>query len=82
MNATFASLPEGFFTSIDATNKWFLTRMGVIMFGKVLLQCKMLTTFITNVFLVNFMDFHMAFKAVLGLKMLFASNYVAFKSFA
>ena len=82
MNATLASLPEGFFASIDPTNKGFLTRMGVIMFGEVLLQCKMLITFITDVFLVNFMDFHMSFKAVLCFEMLFAPNYVAFKSFA
>lgn len=81
MKAALASLPKGLSTVINATNEWFGTGVGKIVFYQVLLESEGLVTFCTFPLLVNFVDFHMTFEAVLGLEFPIAADNITLEQF-
>ena len=82
VNAPFATLSKSFLTAINTANKWLLTSVRKIMFYKVLLQRKMLTALTTNPFLVNFVNLHVPFEAILGFKVFVAGDDITLEFFS
>lgn len=80
MDAPFASLPKSFCAALNSANKWFLSRMSVVMLDQVLLQGELLSAFVANPLFFDFMDLHVALQTVLGLEASFTIQYIALKS--
>jgi|TARA_B110001450_G_C17450902_1_gene411988 hypothetical protein len=79
MDAPFAPLSKCFSATIYTALERFLASMCKVMFDKVLLQSKLLAALVTNPFLIDFMDLHVALETVLGLEVAITVDNVAFE---